>query len=194
MEWSIIQAKSKSIPQPNIKSKENTSIWKSKLSTSLPQGPQWRMELFLLSLLKILQEPMLPKSWIGIYLMSLTQELCKVILSSKNLWMFGNSCMGKKTTVKTFHSLITNIWDLKLPHLAKKTSFGSSMEKPSNKGQPPSVWSEMPSTHPEKLHMIKCQIMMGQTGKFSLYRQLQPIRKRKIYFYDRSKGCSPYSA
>jgi carbonic anhydrase len=25
-------------------------------------------------------------------------------------------------------------------------------------------------------------------------RELQPIRKRKIYFYDRSKGCSPYSA
>ena len=24
-------------------------------------------------------------------------------------------------------------------------------------------------------------------------RELQPLRKRKVFFYDRAKGCSPYS-
>ena len=36
---------------------------------------------------------------------------------------------------------------------------------------------------------------MDQIGYyFSKLRDLQPLRKRRVFYYDRTKGCSPYKS
>lgn len=116
--------------------------------------------------------------------------------SSPRTWTSGNSYTALTRSLIPHLSTTSNIWDPWPLPPARRTSSGSSTQSPSPSAQPPSAWSRIPYSPQEKLSTTRNPTTTEPTGINSIYlfnyRDIQEIKNRKVFFYDREKSCVPY--